>query len=274
MLHRDKLDQVASVLLENEKINEEQFNEISKLYGDISTFASENENLARARTGDASVIDNADNWKEKQKLQGAYNLSGYDQVPGQLATNVPEDFKRDGIATYQDLYNKQVAYSRDQIEKDLKTIDSFYNARYAMPGMRFDAEAEQEFADAVSRYEEYSGVDLTNMPADYDGKWIKRMMSSYDADTDMLRGVVEGSEGNWDFDDVYNRDKALLDEQRQKEQADAKGKKFEAEAGEMEAAVQNAEGYADKSQYIPGTQYWMPGSDDYNILAGGRMPSP
>ena len=30
----------------------------------------------------------------------------------------------------------------------------------------FDAEAEQEFADAVSRYEEYSGVDLTNMPAD------------------------------------------------------------------------------------------------------------
>lgn len=247
---------------------------IQKQALELAKVASEYENKARARTGDASVIDNADNWKKKQKLQGLYNLSGYDKVPGQLATNVPDDFKRDGIATYQDLYNKQLAYSRDQMEKDLKTIDSFYNARYAMPGMRFDAEAEQEFADAVSRYEEYSGVDLTNMPADYDGKWIKRMMSSYDADTDMLRGVVEGSEGNWDFDDVYNRDKALLDEQRQKEQADAKGKKFEAEAGEMEAAVQNTEGYADKSQYIPGTQYWMPGSDDYNILAGGSMPSP
>lgn len=254
-------------------MSDEDYDALLKDVGAIKDETNYWVDFVRARTGDASVLEGKKG-KEKQKLQGAYNLSGYDQAPGLLATNVPEDFKRDGIATYQDLYNKQVAYSRDQMEKDLKTIDSFYNARYAMPGMRFDAEAEQEFADAVSRYEEYSGVDLTNMPADYDGKWIKRMMSSYDADTDMLRGVVEGSEGNWDFDDVYNRDKALLDEQRQKEQADAKGKKFEAEAGEMEAAVQNTEGYADKSQYIPGTQYWMPGSDDYNILAGGSMPSP
>lgn len=255
-------------------LSDEGFKTLMSKYDEAMGYTDSTWRLLNARVGNEHVIDQATNWKEKQKLQGAYNLSGYDQVPRQLATNVPEDFKRDGITTYRDLYNKQVAYSRDQMEKDLKTIDSFYNARYAMPGMRFDAEAEQEFADAVSRYEEYSGVDLTNMPADYDGKWIKRMMSSYDADTDMLRGVVEGSEGNWDFDDVYNRDKALLDEQRQKEQADAKGKKFEAEAGEMEAAVQNTEGYADKSQYIPGTQYWMPGSDDYNILAGGSMPSP
>lgn len=254
--------------------SDDQFKELMDMHNEDAGTIEALWRAANARIGNDYVLDQATSKQEEEMLQGLYNLSGYDKVPGQLATNVPEDFKRDGIATYQDLYNKQVAYSRDQMEKDLKTIDSFYNARYAMPGMRFDAEAEQEFADAVSRYEEYSGVDLTNMPADYDGKWIKRMMSSYDADTDMLRGVVEGSEGNWDFDDVYNRDKALLDEQRQKEQADAKGKKFEAEAGEMEAAVQNAEGYADKSQYIPGTQYWMPGSDDYNILAGGSMPSP
>lgn len=222
-----------------------------------------------ARTGGLGSIDMTGMPRAQQRELGYMdNLYGFDMAPGQLSAAVPEDSgsKRAGVDTYQDLHSKQMAYSKKQAEKDLKVLDARFNALYANPGMQFDSKSDSKFYDAASRLSDYYGVDMSIMPADFSGDWSKRMLEKYDADTESLRSIVP------EYDDYAEYDQAHAHKAKQDEMAAAKGLQLKGEASVLEDASEDIEGYADKSQYIPGEAYWHPSHADYNILVGNSMP--
>ena len=234
---------------DQEKVKKVLLDELDNVLGiNVSTYDS-----ARARQGDWSVLDGldegSDQYKEYYRLLRKY---GYDETEKAFKDVIPTqssaaDMKKSMMLvasgdlpaaaaqvhavtapakTYEDLFNLQQDYTRDEVEKDLSIIAGFINGGYVSDYGAYE--------EAAKRLGDYFGGDwsVDNMRSqsaavpilgENNIPWYDDTIGKYDADTQVMRDKMSGQ--NFTYEDYVAYWKAVQAQQ----EAEAQKNKFLAE---------------------------------------------
>lgn len=234
---------------DQEKVKKVLLDELDNVLGiNVSTYDS-----ARARQGDWSVLDGldegSDQYKEYYRLLRKY---GYDETEKAFKDVIPTqssaaDMKKSMMLvasgdlpaasekvsavtapakTYEDLFNIQQDYTRDEVEKDLSIIAGFINGGYVNDYGAYE--------EAAKRLGDYFGGDwsVDNMRSqsaavpilgENNIPWYDDTLGKYDADTQVMRDKMSGQ--NFTYEDYVAYWKAVQAQQ----EAEAQKNKFLAE---------------------------------------------
>lgn len=198
----------------------------------ISSSASD---IARARTGDRSVLNGLDEKSDEYKLYDRLlRLYGYDTTTQKLDnTLLPDrDTLHKGLQpevknpdkaqrrTYADLYDLQYEYPRADVERDLALLSGYKDGRVDKAdrdaaaqrlGKYFGGDWSPEYIRANSAQVPMLGEDNT--------PWRTQALAAYDKDTQLLSDLTNGE--NYTYEDFVAYDK------QEKERAENERKRQE-----------------------------------------------
>ena len=263
-------------------LTEEQFNEISKVYGDVSAFANENENKARARTGDKTVLNGMPMSKEAKEYERLLNLYGRDQVDAALnkKTSQPSKANVSGLfdspdamtrwleGQYEagdDAFDKQMQsilaekntigsraemynnYSREEYRNDLNVIYSYNN-----PAKRGNI-TEDDYMRAMVRAQAATGQDFKSAVSNgLDVNWFKGALDAYDSGQKSMYEELKASgalDQDMSYEDYLDNMEAVNAQAAMQEKKQQRMNEWESTTSAKSAQIQGNEDYGAASAY-------------------------
>ena len=238
-------------------------------------------NLTSARTGDASVLEGKKG-KEKQKLQGAYNLYGRDQVYAALnkKTSQPSKANVSGLfdspdamtkwlegqyAAGDDAFDKQMQsilaekntigsraemynnYSREEYRNDLNVIYSYNN-----PAKRGNI-TEDDYMRAMVRAQAATGQDFKSAVSNgLDVNWFKGALDAYDSGQKSMYEEMKASgalDQDMSYEDYLDNMEAVNARAAMQDKQQQRMNDWESTTAAQSAQIQGNEDYGAVSAY-------------------------
>lgn len=219
--------------------------------------------MLRARSGDMNVLNGLDEDDPQYALyKRLLRLSGYDDVTRAYgATELPEDMQRDGLVTYEDLFNQQQGYSLNQLGRDLQDVEFLSQG----------AGDSQRYVDASGRIADYFGGDWSadavneRMKAGGAG-WYNDVLKQYGLDTDALRAAYPLDDKGHTYDGYVEYMQGLAKQKKADEEAQARYNEWKAGFDSKWGNLSQAEDYDSyvRQRYYP-NQYGGGWSEDQQL---------